>query len=129
SLGLAAGAGGRRTPRAARRSQSRASRRALPRRAAGVPARDPRGATPTPGERPRHGGARQRPCELSRPRADGRGDESLPLRTSRRRLAGLRPRAALRAGLSVADLRYYGASVGSFSTPRRLQPEGVLGWF
>ncbi len=48
--------------------------------------------------------ARQRACDLSGARAARRGDESLPLRPSRRSGARLRPRAQMRAGLSVAHL-------------------------
>ena len=61
SFGLAAGAGRRRLARPAGRNLARASRRAVPRRAAGVPARHPRGAAPAARDRPRHRGARPMP--------------------------------------------------------------------
>jgi magnesium chelatase family protein len=83
----------------ARRGEPRAPRRLVPRRAAGVPARDPGGAAPAGRDRPHRHRAGQCACELSRALSAGGGDESLPLRASRRRGAGLRPRPALRARL------------------------------
>ena len=53
SLGLAAGAGRRRSARQAGRGVAGASRRAVPRRAAGIPARHPGGAAPADRDRPR----------------------------------------------------------------------------
>ena len=85
SFGLAAAPGRRRPARQARRDLARASRRPLPRRAAGVPARDPRSLAPADGERPRLDRPRQRARHLSGARAAGGRDEPLPLRPSRRR--------------------------------------------
>ncbi len=97
--------GGRRLARQAGRGLARPSGRAVPGRAARVPARDARSLAPADGERPRQGRAGQRACHVSGARPVGGGDEPLPLRASRRSGAGLRPGAALRAGLPVAHLR------------------------
>ena len=76
---------------------ARASRRAVPRRAARIPARDARSAAPAAGDRPRCRRARQCACHLSGARPARRGDESVPLRPSRRSGARLRPGAEMRA--------------------------------
>ena len=105
SFGLDGGAGRRRAAGAAGRGQPRASRRAVPRRAARVPARGARFAAPA--ARDRHGQrrARQCPCHLPGAGPADRGDEPVPLRASRRCRAGLRARAALRRRLSGARSR------------------------
>ncbi len=104
-FGLARGAGRRRPAGAAGRDLARASRRAVPRRVAGVSPPGAGGAAPAAGKRPGADRPRQRPRHLSGAGAAGRGDESLPLRSSRRSGAGLQPGAALRPGLSGPDLR------------------------
>ena len=109
---LDAGAGRRRAARPAGRDQPRASRRAVPRRAARVPAPGARFAAPA--ARDRHGQRRprQRPRHLSGAGPAGRGDEPVPLRPSRRSRAGLQPRAALRRRLP-------GAGLGPVARPHR----------
>ena len=72
-------------PRQAGRDQPGASRRAVPRRVAGIPARRAGGAAPADGDRPHHHQPRQRACHLPRALPVHRGDEPLPLRLSRRR--------------------------------------------
>ena len=96
-LGVAGGADRRRTAREAGRDQPGASRRAVPRRTAGVPQADAGVAAPADGDRPHHGGARRGAHHLSGALPVGRGDEPVPLRLSRRCIARVRPGAALRA--------------------------------
>ena len=52
-------------------------------------------AAPADGDRPHHGGARRGAHHLSGALPAGRGDEPMPLRPSRRRIARVRPGAAL----------------------------------
>src|SRR3546814_4621759 len=65
----------------------------------------PGGAAPAAGDGARVGRPRQRPRDLSRPRAARRRHESLPLWLSRRPGARLRPRAPLRRRLPGEDFR------------------------
>ena len=77
-----------------------ASRRAVPGRAAGIPARRAGQSAPADRDRRGGGGARQCPCALSGALPAGGGDESLPLRLSQRSGAGLRPRAQMRRSIT-----------------------------
>ena len=101
---LDAGTGRRRAEGQAGRGQPRPSRRALPRRAARIPAQRARFAAPAAGDRDGAGRARQCACHLSGAGAAGRGDEPVPLRPSRRSGARLLAGAALRGRLSGEGL-------------------------
>ena len=83
SFRLDAGAGRRRLARAAGRGLARASRRAVPRRAAGIPAAGARRAAPAARNRRGRDRARQPPRHLSGALHAGRGDEPVPLRPRR----------------------------------------------
>ena len=78
-----AGAGRRRPACAAGRSFAGASRRAVPRRAAGIPGAGARFAAPAAGDRRGLDRARQSSRHLSGALHAGRGDESVPLRPRR----------------------------------------------
>src|SRR3989338_2527658 len=101
SFGFHAGPHRRRPARQARRGLARPSRRAVPRRIAGVSAAGAR--QPAPAARNRRGGGRpcQCACHLSRPFSARCRDEPLPLRPCWRCGPRLPARAALRRGLSV----------------------------
>ena len=111
-FGDPAGAGRRRPARPAGRGLACPSRRAVPRRVAGIQPRHPGGAAPAAGIGPRDGGARQCPCHLSRALPARGGDEPLPLRPSHGAQPRLRPRPALRPRLS-------GQAVGPAARPHR----------
>ena len=111
-FGDPAGAGRRRPARPAGRGLACPSRRAVPRRIAGVQPRHARGAAPADGIGPRDGGARQCPCHLSGALPARGGDEPLPLRPSDGAQPRLRPRPALRARLS-------GQALGPAARPHR----------
>ena len=83
----------RRPRRQARRDQPRPPRRAVPRRAAGVPAHGARDPAPADRDRRRRRRPRQRPCPLSLPLHAGGGRQPLPLRPPRRPGPRLRPGA------------------------------------
>ena len=100
-----AGAGRRRRAAASGRGVARPSRRAVPRRIAGVQPRHPGGPAPAAGERPRHRRAGPGPRDLSGALPARRGDESLPLWPSHGGEPGLRPRPALRRRLSGQAVR------------------------
>ena len=109
-----AGAGRRRLARAAGRGLARASRRAVPRRAAGIPAAGARRAAPAARDRRGRDRARQPPRHLSGALHAGGGDESVPLRPRVRSGLYLPARAerALRR-------RIPGAAVGPAARPHR----------
>ena len=86
--------GRRRPARTAGRGLARASRRALPRRDAGIPAAGARCAAPAARKRRGRDRARQPSRHLSRPLHAGRRHESVPLRARQR--AGLRLQARAR---------------------------------
>jgi len=113
-FGLAGGSRRRRTTRLAGRDLAGPSGRVVPRRAAGVQPRRPRGAAAAARDRPRdrrpRPGARHLPGTLPA----GRRNEPVPLRPFRR--TGLRPRAALRARLPGAAV---GPAVGPHRPPYR----------
>ena len=75
----------------ARRDQPRAPRRAVPRRAAGVPAAGARDAAPADRDRRRRRRPRQRPRPLPLPLHAGRRRQPLPLRPPRRSLRSPAP--------------------------------------
>ena len=138
---MAAIVGGGRGGKAGR-DQPGASRRAVPRRAAGVPAHRARDAAPADRDRRRGGGAGERARALSLPLHAGGGGQSLPLRASGRSRAVLRAGAGLRGGVSRADLRAadgpvrpaHRGAAGHRRGPRacrgpaRPAPRSALGW-
>ena len=113
-FGLHAGAGGRGHEGQARRGVARASRRALPGRAAGV--RDPRARQPAPAARDRRGVDRagQPPRDLSGPLPARRRHEPVPLRA--RAGPGLRVQAPAQRALHGA---VPGPAVGPAARPGR----------
>jgi magnesium chelatase family protein len=106
-LGQHAGAGRRRIACAAGRNIARAPRRAVPRRAGGIPAAGARRAAPAARDRRGCDCARQPSGHLPGALHAGRGDESVPLRACQRARLRLPPRrqCALRGRLPGAHFR------------------------
>jgi magnesium chelatase family protein len=102
-----AGAGRRRIACAAGRNIARAPRRAVPRRAGGIPAAGARRAAPAARDRRGCDCARQPSGHLPGALHAGRGDESVPLRACQRARLRLPPRrqCALRGRLPGAHFR------------------------
>ena len=109
-----AGAGRRRPARAAGRGLARPSRRAVPRRVAGVPAAGARLAAPAARDRRGRDRARQPPRHLSGALQAGRRHEPVPLRTRQR--AGLRLQARRER---AAAPRLPGAALRPAARPHR----------
>ena len=120
SFGVDAGAGRRRLARAAGRSLARASRRAVPRRAAGIPAAGARRAAPAARNRRGRDRPRQPPRHLSGALHAGGGDESVPLRPRVRSRIYLPARAEHALRRRISD-----AAVGPAARPHRSQHRGA----
>ena len=102
---IGAGARRRRLAAAARRSVARAPRRALPRRAARVPAGRARGLARAARDRPHRRLARCPPGRVPGLVPARRGDEPVPVRPARQRRQGLSMHARCRAALPGAHQR------------------------
>ena len=122
---LGAGADRRRRAPDARRDLARAPRRPLSRRAARVPARRARGDPPAARGAAGHGRARRRRVRLSERLPARRGDESVPLRLSRRSPEGVRLRRPRARGATRASSPARCSTGSTFTWRWRPFPGGI----